>query len=113
MAKPDDADDPGTDPQPGERLDTVTEDFVRLLSKRALKVGSRVGGKYRLDRRLGSGAMGEVWQATNTTIEMKVAIKLLKPELLSDAQFRTRFQREAQALASVAHPNVARFFDIV
>jgi serine/threonine-protein kinase len=112
MGKPDDSDEPGTDPQP-DRLDTITEDFVRLLKKRPLSPGARVGGKYRLDRRLGAGAMGEVWQATNTTIELKVAIKLLKPELLSDAKFRTRFQQEAQALASVTHPNVARFYDIV
>ena len=125
MAKPNDPPPrppPGSSPLPDEsddsgatevRLDTLTDQFAKLLGRRAPKPGTLVGGKYRLVARLGSGAMGEVWEATNVAIEMRVAVKLLKPELLADARFRSRFQREAQAIASVAHPNVARFFDVV
>ncbi len=96
-----------------DRLDTITEDFAKLLGRRSAKAGELIGGKYRLVQRLGAGAMGEVWAATNMAIDLKVAVKLLKRDLLTDKHFRIRFQREAQAIASVAHPNVARFFDVV
>src|SRR5438067_11143254 len=95
--RPEEADDSG---QTDVRLDTITDQFAQLLGRGAPKPGKMVGGKYRLVARLGAGAMGEVWQALNVAIEMRVAVKLLKPELLANAQFRERFQREAVAIAS-------------
>jgi serine/threonine-protein kinase len=62
---------------------------------------------------LGDGAMGQVFVAENLAIGQKVALKVLKPELLADATFRMRFQQEAEAIAAVEHRNVARFLDLV
>ena len=56
--------------------------------------------------------MGEVFVAENLAIGMRVAVKVLKPELLADAEFRQRFQQEAQAMAAIEHRNVARFLDL-
>jgi tRNA A-37 threonylcarbamoyl transferase component Bud32 len=62
---------------------------------------------------LGDGAMGQVFVAENLAIGQKVALKVLKQELLADATFRMRFQQEAEAIAAVEHRNVARFLDLV
>jgi tRNA A-37 threonylcarbamoyl transferase component Bud32 len=96
------------------RVDTLPEEFARLIGRRTLGVGHVIGNnRFRLVERLGSGAMGEVFIAENLSIGMRVAVKLLKPELLADPLFRQRFQREAQAIAAIEHPNVARFLDLV
>jgi len=67
--------------------------------------------RYRLDRRIATGGMGEVWRATDTLLGREVAVKLLKPELADDAAFRTRFETEARHAAALHHPNVAAVFD--
>ncbi len=95
------------------RVDTLPEDFAKLLSRKAIGTGHIIGNRYKLLERLGGGAMGEVFVAENLSIGTRVAVKLLKPDLLADAQFRQRFQREAQAIANIEHPNVARFYDLV
>jgi serine/threonine protein kinase len=95
------------------RVDTLPEDFAKLLGRNATAVGHVIGIRYKLLERLGGGAMGEVFVAENLAIGLRVAVKLLKPDLLADAHFRQRFQREAQAIAAIEHPNVARFLDLV
>ncbi|MGI8422417.1 MAG: serine/threonine-protein kinase [Gaiellaceae bacterium] len=65
-----------------------------------------IAGRYRLESRLGSGSMSEVWRAEDTELERTVAIKLLRP----DAD-RLRFEREARAAASLAHPNINALWD--
>jgi tRNA A-37 threonylcarbamoyl transferase component Bud32 len=95
------------------RVDTLPEDFAKLLGQKTAGLGAVIGGRFKLIEKLGGGAMGDVYVAENIAINVKVAVKLLKPDLLADAHFRNRFQREAQAIASIEHPNVARFFDLV
>ena len=95
------------------RIDTLPDGFDKLIGRTALVVGEIVGGRWKLLKSLGSGGMGEVFVAENIAIGMRVAIKLLKPELLANREFRARFQNEAQAVASIEHANVARFFDLV
>jgi len=65
-----------------------------------------IGGRYRLERKLGAGAMAEVWLATDTQLGRLVALKRLR----ADAD-PVRFEREAHAVASLSHPNIARLFD--
>jgi serine/threonine-protein kinase len=55
--------------------------------------------------------MAEVHEGTDSRLNRRVAIKLLKPELASDPAFRTRFRREAQDAAKMAHPTIVRIFD--
>ncbi len=64
-------------------------------------------GHYQLLRQLGVGGMGEVYLARDTRLEREVAIKLLPPAFANDAERVERFRREALALASLSHPNIA------
>ncbi len=68
-------------------------------------------GRYRLDRRISSGGMGEVWAALDTLLDRTVAVKLLRDELASRPGFRERFRDEARALAALAHPSVVAVYD--
>ena len=67
--------------------------------------GTILSGTYRVIERLGSGGMGVVLRAHDERLDRDVAIKLIRPELLSDA-LRERFLTEARAMARVCHPNV-------
>ena len=67
--------------------------------------------RYRLDSRIATGGMGEVWKATDTVLGREVAVKVLKREYADDATFRSRFETEARNAAALHHPNVAAVFD--
>ena len=69
------------------------------------------GERYRLVRRIASGGMGEVWEADDTVLGRRVALKVLVEELAADDRATRRFVREARATARLAHPNVARVYD--
>ena len=71
-----------------------------------LNVGSRLG-HYNVTALIGEGGMGQVYQATDTKLNRQVALKILPDEFASDADRLARFQREAQVLASLNHPNIA------
>jgi serine/threonine protein kinase len=70
-----------------------------------------LGDRYRLVRRIATGGMGSVWEAVDTVLHRRVAVKILSEALASDEQFIERFRREARAAAGLSHPNVARVFD--
>jgi serine/threonine-protein kinase len=96
-------------------IDTDRTDLAVALPARGrpVEIGDWLADRYLLVERLGTGAMGEVYVAEHATIGVKVAVKLLKPHMLADPVFRERFLHEAQAIAAVSHPNVARFLDLV
>src|SRR5215471_20417146 len=62
---------------------------------------------YEITRHLGSGGMGDVYQATDAKLGRSVAIKLLPEAFARDAERVARFEREARVLASLNHPNIA------
>jgi serine/threonine-protein kinase len=62
---------------------------------------------YRVTAKIGAGGMGEVYRATDSKLGRDVALKVLPPAFAQDAQRMARFQREAQVLASLNHPNIA------
>ena len=74
-------------------------------------IGTRLA-HYEITAHLGSGGMGEVYQATDTKLGRSVAIKLLPPAFASDPERLTRFRREAQALAALNHLNIAQIYGI-
>ena len=63
---------------------------------------------YRLVEQIGEGGMGIVWKATDTKLDRDVAIKILPPDVSTDARRLARFEREAKSLAALSHPNVAQ-----
>jgi serine/threonine protein kinase len=67
---------------------------------------------YRLTSKLGEGGMGEVWRATDTRLNREVAIKILPDVFANDPDRMARFQREAQILASLNHPNIAAVYGV-
>src|SRR6266516_54118 len=68
-------------------------------------------GKYQLQQQLGHGGMAEVWKALDTQLQRYVAIKLLHANLKEDPHFIARFEREAQLIASLHHPNIVQIHD--
>jgi serine/threonine protein kinase len=69
-------------------------------------------GHYRITSKLGEGGMGAVYRATDTKLNRDVAIKVLPPAFAEDAARMARFEREAQVLASLNHPNIAAIYGI-
>lgn len=67
-------------------------------------------GDFKLLERLGAGAMGEVWLAEQTSMERRVALKVLFPQLASDKRFVERFLKEAKNSAKLSHPNIVTAF---
>src|SRR5690242_5361536 len=69
-------------------------------------------GPYEIVGRLGSGGMGEVYRAHDTVLKRQVALKVLPTEFARDSARLVRFQREAEVLASLNHPNIAHLYGI-
>ena len=76
-----------------------------------LATGSRVG-PYEIVSPLGAGGMGEVYRARDSRLNRDVAVKVVRPALVQDAAHLARFQREAQLLAALNHPNVAQIHGV-
>ena len=73
--------------------------------------GAVLDQKYRIERELGKGAMGAVFQATHLGTSRTVAVKVIVPELAGRDEFLLRFQREAEAAGRLRHPNVVNVTD--
>jgi serine/threonine-protein kinase len=82
---------------------------IEVLRQQAVE--ARKLGQYRLQRRLGSGGMGEVYLAEHCLLRRPCAIKLIRPECAGDAKNLLRFEREVQATAALTHPNTVQIFD--
>ena len=72
-----------------------------------------LGGRYRLDRQIARGGMAEVWLGFDTFLNRQIAVKLLKPQLVSDLVVAERFRREAIVCAGLNHPNIVAVYDTV
>ena len=67
---------------------------------------------YDITAQIGVGGMGEVYQATDTNLKRQVAIKVLPAAVAADADRLARFQREAEVLASLNHPDIAAIYGL-
>jgi len=74
-------------------------------------IGARVG-PYEITAKLGEGGMGEVYRATDTKLKREIAIKVLPAAFTEDKERLARFEREAQLLAQLHHPNIASIFGL-
>jgi len=75
-------------------------------------IGKILANRYRIDDSLGRGGMAEVYKAWDLERTTFLALKLLRQDLAQDSVFLRRFQREAQTLAKLQHPNIVRFYGI-
>lgn len=74
--------------------------------------GRKLGGRYEILYRVGGGGMAVVYKAKDILLNRYVAIKVLNESLSNDSEFIRRFSREAQAAASLSHPNVVNVYDV-
>ncbi|SBT39953.1 serine/threonine protein kinase [Micromonospora auratinigra] len=70
-----------------------------------------LSGRYRLDDRVATGGMGDVWRATDLVLGREVAVKVLLPALVSDPDFIARFRAEARIMAALRNPGIVQVFD--
>src|SRR5438093_12194705 len=77
----------------------------------SIQIGQQLGS-YEITALLGKGGMGEVYRAKDNKLKRDVAIKILPDEFSRDAARVGRFQREAEVLASLNHPNIAAIYDL-
>ena len=75
------------------------------------RVGVTLSGRYRLQRLIATGGMGQVWEAVDSRLGRRVAVKVLKQEFSSDPEFLERFRAEARIVAMLNHPGIAAVHD--
>ena len=75
------------------------------------RVGVTLSGRYRLERLIATGGMGQVWEAVDSRLGRRVAVKVLKQEFSSDPEFLERFRTEARTVAMLNHPGIAAVHD--
>ncbi|GFG53383.1 serine/threonine protein kinase [Mycolicibacterium agri] len=75
------------------------------------RVGVTLSGRYRLQRLIATGGMGQVWEAVDSRLGRRVAVKVLKQEFSSDPEFVERFRAEARTVAMLNHPGIASVYD--
>ena len=89
-------------PHDGTALTTIQKDSL---------IGQVLGGRYEIEERIGSGAMGEVYKAKHRLMKRQVAIKMMHPQTISGASALKRFQKEAEMASALNHPNVLTVHD--
>src|SRR5262245_32684556 len=97
-------------PSTSERPPKAARQYNRRLPM-AMTVGTRLG-LYEIGGQLGAGGMGEVYRARDTRLQRDVAIKILPETFAGDPERLARFEREAQVLAALNHPNIAQIYGI-
>ncbi|MFZ5943824.1 MAG: Stk1 family PASTA domain-containing Ser/Thr kinase [Bacillota bacterium] len=75
-------------------------------------IGKRIGNRYEILALIGGGGMSLVYQAKDIYLNRIVAVKVLREQFTSDNEFIRRFRREAQAVASLSHPNIVSIYDV-
>ncbi|GAA3407048.1 Stk1 family PASTA domain-containing Ser/Thr kinase [Paenibacillus hodogayensis] len=75
-------------------------------------IGHVLGGRYEILDRIGGGGMALVYKGQDILLNRKVAVKVLRQQYVHDEEFIRRFRREAQAAASLSHPNVVSIYDV-
>ena len=77
-----------------------------------LMKGQKINDRYQIIRSIGEGGMANVYLAHDTILDRNVAVKILRGDLAQDEKFVKKFQREANAAATIIHPNVVEMYDV-
>lgn len=75
-------------------------------------IGKKLAGRYELQERIGQGGMSRVYRGTDLLLNRTVAVKVLKDQLVEDADFTRHFRHEARAAARLSHPNIVNVYDV-
>ena len=102
----DEPQEPATDHSEGTRKSSASGE----KREEALELGEQVG-RYRIEEKIGGGAMGEVYLAKDVNMGRLAAVKILRAKFVNDDEMVSRFQTEATAAASIMHPNIITIFD--
>jgi serine/threonine-protein kinase len=89
-------------------LTTCSHEGAPLIARPIPRV---LSDRYRLERRVGSGGMGTVYEGIDTALDRRVAVKVIHDRLVGSAEAAARFRREARAAASFSHPNIVTVYD--
>jgi serine/threonine protein kinase/tetratricopeptide (TPR) repeat protein len=84
-----------------------------VLPGEVFRKNDLVAGRYRIIRFISSGGMGQVYEAFDERLHLRLALKTLRPEFASDKEALERFQREVRTAREVSHPGICRVFDLV
>src|SRR6185295_12280028 len=95
----------------GRSIDVSSGRLIRGKIRPVVMDGLTRIGPYEVIRKLGSGGMGEVYEARHTAIERRVAIKVLRAELAKNPEVNSRFINEARAVNIVDHPGIVQISD--
>jgi serine/threonine protein kinase len=95
---------------PEDGVPTI-ESSVFDAPEEAILPGMSIAGRYKVIRLAGRGAMGSVFEATQLSMDRRVAVKTLQKNLISDQMHVKRFYLEARAASQLDHPNIVRIFD--
>lgn len=105
---------PPSDARMASRTATDAEVTRRIRRPRRTgpdRSGTTLGGRYRLDERIGIGGMAVVYRATDVTLDRLVAVKMMLPQYAEDEQFKERFYLEAKSAAQLQSPNIVSVYD--
>jgi len=105
--------DAGPDPRSGRPPGDIP-DLTKTIeaSRDELTTGSTFAGRYQIIEELGKGGMGRVYKALDTKINEKIALKLIKPEIVKDKKTIERFSNELRLARKIRHKNVCGMFDL-
>src|SRR6202034_4110040 len=96
----------------GSRMESGPIDPKAQTRVASLRPGVVVGGKFVLIRQIGQGAVGAIFEAEDTWIGRRVALKVLHPHVARHPDVMWRFRREARAAASIDHPNIVSVLEV-
>jgi len=94
-----------------QELSVLQDRPAHIIPATDVGPGTRLG-VYEVTSPIGEGRMGQVYRATDAKLKRQVAIRVLPPSLAADVDRRARFQREAEMLASLNHPNIAAIYGL-
>lgn len=75
-------------------------------------VGKTLDNRYKLEKKIGSGGMADVYMATDLLLDRVVAVKVLHSSFAEDNDFIVRFRHEAQSAGKLTHPNIVGIYDV-
>ena len=75
-------------------------------------VGKTLDNRYKLEKKIGSGGMADVYMATDLLLDRVVAVKVLHSSFAEDNDFIVRFRHEAQSAGKLTHPNIVNVYDV-